>query len=229
MTATKSKGKLYKVKSTPQLTKPMRLVKMLQPFCEEHLPGSYQSKADPTHPNAGVLSSPDGSVHPRSGWTKGCLEAGHDPFVTKYTVLLKKPTYQEQEIDGELVNVKTGETEYEVLRERLNIEQVPFDLKAYSAQGIRDAIELGWVFPEERGYAPYCEFRNCFVQNPKFRTPVGTYCNRDQAAVMVLYMGGDMRSNEGVPMYVPVDEDANRFRKQLAAVNIQTGDSGHEH
>ena len=228
-----AKLKLYKVPgSNPQLTKPFRTVKMLQPLCAEHFPGTRQSMKDDAHPNAGMLDSPDGSVHPKSGWWEDCLAAGHDPYVAEYGEQRKKKETETRNIDGEEVEVVVGEVEYTVLRQRPNFEQVPFDIKAYSGVAIQDARERGWVFPQERGLAPYCEFRNCWTQNPKFRTPVGDYCTRDQAAVMMLYKGGDERSVEGVPMYIPVDDDANRFRQQLRKVDIDSpfgAGTMHEH
>lgn len=208
------KGKLINIRSAATLDRPFRMVKMLQPICPEHYPQ-------------------DGTQRPYSGWVKECQAAGHDPYITTREEEVVRPKY-EKNAEGE--KIKVGEETYVKLVETYNFEQVPQDIKAYSGIGVADAQAQGYIFPEDyksedvpNGFAPFCEFRNCWVQNPKFQTPVGIYCSRPQAAIMVLYKGGNERSTEGVPTYANAGDDANRLREQLARVNVAEGMSGHVH
>ena len=185
------------------------MVKMLAPVCDEHYP------------------SPQ-AVHPKGGWWKECIASGHDPYVTKKEVEHTIPKYEER--DGETYRV--GVDIVVKLVEIPNWEQVPLDVKAYSGRGLADAIERGWLMPEDKGYASFCEFLGCWNQNPQFRTPVGRYCNRDQAAMMVLYTGGRPDSVEGTPTFVNFGDDVDRLRRQLDMTPVDRdsgrGASAHE-
>jgi hypothetical protein len=207
-------GKLIRIPSTARMSRPARLVKMVAAIC----------------PDRDTLVSHQPNTASTGFWIPQCIADGHDPFTTSKEVEIKRPTYEER--DGK--KFKTGEEVEVELVTTPNMEQVASELKAYSGRGIEAALEMGWKYPEELGYAPFCDFLNCFIQNPKFETNVGSYCNRDQAAIMVLVTGNNMRSDVGTPTYITFGDDAPNFRRQLDNVNVQQGAGrqtgvGHDH
>lgn len=140
-----------------------------------------------------------------------CEAAGHDPFYTTREVEVRIPTLEER--DGK--TFKTGE---EVLIERVrtpNWEQVVDAINVGSGRHVQNALDKGWVYPEELGYAPFCEYLSCSIQNPKFRTPVGVYHHRDEGALMMLERGGRLDSTEGTAIFVETPQSHHRRRLQL--------------
>jgi len=193
-------GTLVKVQNEWRLTRGVRMTKMVAAACP------FRGSIDGHQPDAETTGF----------WVEQCIADGHDPFTTTKEVEVVKPEYEER--DGR--KFKTGELIEIELVTHPNLEQVYAELKGYSGRGVQAAVEMGWKFPEELGYAPFCEYLNCWNQNPKFRTNVGIYCNRDQAALMVLVTGNDPRSDVGTPTYLTFGEDEANFRRQLAGVNL---------
>jgi len=191
-----AKGKRADKLSTGVLGKPLKMVKMVQARCN--------------------TCNPRGQG--RRGWWETCT---HDPYFTVEERLIKHPVLEER--DGK--TFKTGETTEVEYIKHPNFKQIADDPKVTSGRMVKIQQERGSVFPEDLGYAPICDYNNCWEPaNPKFSTAktvehegiqtlVGKYHSRDEAAIMSLRL-------EGVPIYVGVDKDINRRRQQLDAVNI---------
>jgi hypothetical protein len=196
-------GKLVKMMNESRLSRPFHMVKMVAAVCPDR---DYPGKShQPSTASTGF-------------WIPACEAAGHDPWVRAQEVEIVRPTYETRE-DGR--KFKTGEEIEIELVETPNLEQIPYDIKAYSGKALEFYLEMGWKQPEELGYAPFCEYLGCWNQNPKFQTNVGLYCNRNEAALMVLVTGNDMRSDTGTPTYLTFGEDEPNFQRQLDGVNIQ--------
>src|ERR1041385_6370651 len=139
-------------------TRPMRVRKMIAPMCKEHFPG-------------------DGSINPYSNWVRKCIAAGHDPYMHAREIERVKPVLEER--DG--VTYKVGEEKTIEYRMDYNWREVPNELRISSGVMVAHRLRQHWKMPEDFGFAPFCEYKGCPEQNPKFRTPVGDYHNRDEA------------------------------------------------
>lgn len=142
----------------------MRTAKMIAPRCAVHFPG-------------------DNSVNPFSNWVAACEAEGHNPYVRVATVEHKRPKLEVQEDGRTLVVGEEVELEY---IETPNWEQVADELGVYSGRGVPNSQARGYKFPEELGYAPFCDYFNCGEQNPKFNTRFGRYHSRQEAALIAL-------------------------------------------
>jgi len=178
------------------LNRPMKAVKMVQPRCDKCNPRGQGKR----------------------GWWNRCP---HEPYFTVHEEPIVKPKLEEQP-DGRVL--KTGEeTEIEYHREP-NFKQIVDDPKVSSGRMVQIQRERGAKFPEEVGYAPICDYLNCWEPNPKIeatrvfnndgvQTRVGRYHDRDEAAIITLRLSQ-------TPIYAGVDRDIERRRAQLDAVNI---------
>lgn len=178
------------------LNRPMKMVKMAQPRCNRCNPRGQGKR----------------------GWWDKCP---HDPYFTVREDVITKPVLEKTE-DGR--TLKVGETtEIEYHREP-NFKQIADDPKVASGRMVQIQRERGAKFPEELGFAPICDYLNCWEPNPKIhatrvfnvegaQTRVGNYHDRDEAALITL------RLNQ-TPTYVGVDQDIERRRAQMDAVNI---------
>lgn len=142
----------------------MRTAKMIAPRCAVHFPG-------------------DNSVSPFSNWVANCEAEGHNPYVRVNTVENRRPKLETQEDGRVLVVGEEVELEY---HENPNWEQVPDELGVYSGRGVANSQARHYKFPEELGYAPFCDYYNCGEQNPKFNTRFGRYHSRQEAALIAL-------------------------------------------
>ncbi len=144
-----------------------------------------------------------------------CVAAKHDPYFStvKLTRTRQKTRMEMDEQTGEELEVVEGEETYYVKRRIPNWEQVAHDISIDSGQNVTRRLNQGWVFPEDIGYAPFCDYWNCSAQNPKYHTPVGNYHLRDEAALMMLAKGGREDSVEGVAIFI--DDDTSRDRRRL--------------
>lgn len=145
---------------------------------------------------------------------KACMDEGHDPYYSDKWVKITVPQFEER--DGKRIARKQreDEVEFELVRTP-NWEQVIQDLADNSGRNVERRLAQGWVFPEELGYAPFCDFFGCSIQNPKFRTSVGTYHHRDEAAIIYLTKGGDEDSEEGTAVYIDDTTSGRARRRQL--------------
>lgn len=178
-----------------RLSRPMKARKMLAPQCEIHFPG-------------------DGTVSPYSGWWKDCKAEGHNPYVTVTTIEKKTPKLEKTEDGRTLVVGETVELEY---IETPNWSQVPDELGFNSGRAVHGRLARGYIFPEDLGYAPFCDYLGCGEQNPKFQTRFGNYHRRDEAAIMAIRL--DFGSNnETESIFTELDATArNRQLREKAA------------
>lgn len=180
--------------STGGLNRPLKMVKMVQARCN--------------------ICNPKGQG--RRGWWDKCP---HNP----YTRIEARPGAEEFEEleDGTIVKLDAPKTEYVRVP---NWKQIADDPKVSSGRMVQIQRERGSKFPEELGYAPICDYFNCWEENPSViarrvvnhegvSTVVGNYHTRDEAAIMTLRL-------TGTPIYIGVDDDIQRRRAQLDGVNI---------
>ena len=201
MAATKPQGKLTGLRRTGGLNRPMKMVKMIQARCR--------------------ICSPMGQG--KRGWWDDCP---HDPY-NHYEEVPQPPLMQEV-LDAE--GNPTGEFESvpnpkKRHKKTPNWKQIADDAKVASGRMVQIQLERGSKFPEEFGFAPVCDYYNCWEPaNPKYtigtviefegvQTVLGKYHARDEAAIMKLRM-------EEVPIYIGVDKDISRRRAQLQQVNL---------
>lgn len=142
-----------------------RTIKMIQPVC----------------PNAAVGA---GCADKEYGaWWVKCEEAGHNPYYQVEEVKTQIPIISESESGRKLV---TGHEEEIELVESVRTNQVAYYNRVNSKQGVEQKRFFhGWKLPEEMGYAPMCEFRNCYAAFPEVKTRYGNYCNEEEARMVI--------------------------------------------
>lgn len=190
---------------------PLRSVKMIRPICEE-----CQS--------AGL------------GWWENC---SHDPYHRLKPIVTRT---EKTEVDPEtgLVTILGRETKVQKYVHIANVEQAFLMLRINSGFGVEAALAKGFKFPQDvqptlptgdddpefDGYAPMCEFQNCYIANPTVRArhsslsenrmiPVerqtAHYCSANHAKL------AKQRDTENVTREV---YDATKRREQLDAVSL---------
>jgi len=190
-------------RSSGGLNRPLKAVKMVQPRCS--------------------TCSPHGQG--KRGWWETCE---HDPYTAMVPLGPPKPRFTEQE-DGTFTPELDAEgkpvTDPPRYAKRPNWKQIADDVKVASGRMVQIQRERGSKFPEELGFAPICDYLNCWETNPTVharsvithegvQTVVGNYHSRDEAAIMRLRM-------TETPIYVGFDSDANRRREQLAGTSVE--------
>jgi hypothetical protein len=191
-----AKKKITGELSTGGLNRPMKMVKMILAKCN--------------------VCNPRGQG-PR-GWWETCE---HDPYSSMQPMGPPKPIFEELE-DGTYKQVGVEELRW---TKKLNLIQIADDVKVSSGRQVQIQLERGSKFPEDLGYAPLCDYNNCWESNPKHlarqiiehegvQTVVGKYHTRDEAAIMTL-------RTRGTPVYLGMDKDIQRRREQLEQVNVR--------
>ena len=176
------------------LNRSLKMVKMIQARCQ--------------------ICNPHGQG--KRGWWDKCT---HDPYF-RIEAVPGASEFKELE-DGTIVKLPEPDVTY---RKVPNWKQIADSPAASSGRMVQIQRERGTKFPEELGYAPICDYYNCWEENPKVvastivnhegtQTVVGNYHSRDEAAMMTLRL-------KQVPVYIGVDDDINRRRAQLDGVNI---------
>lgn len=185
--ATTKDAKVYVKTSSGGLNRPQRMVKMVQARCRICNEGG----------------------HGKRGWWEKCP---HDPYF-RLEALPRDPLADlEEQEDGTFVE-KADKGPDKYIRVP-NMKQIPLEEKSASGKMVQIQLERGSKFPEDLGYAPICEFRNCWEPNPKWHTRRGNYHTRDEAAII------DLRETE-TPIYIGLDKDIERRREQLDRVNVR--------
>ena len=188
------KKKTYVKASTGGLNRPLRMVKMIQARCRICNEGG----------------------HGKRGWWENCP---HDPYFHLEDLPVDPMASLVQEEDGTYV---TSDTPSKPKFKKVpNMKQVPLDDKAASGRMVQIQIERGSKVPEELGYYPICDYRNCWVPlagpdapKPVHQTQKGNYHSRDEAAIISLQQAGK-------PIYLGLGQDIERRREQLDQVNIR--------
>jgi hypothetical protein len=190
-------------RSSGGLNRPLKMVKMVQARCK--------------------ICSPQGQG--QRGWWEKCE---HDPYHSMQPLGPPTPKFIEEE-DGTFIQEvgPDGRPVYTPPKyeRRPNWKQIADDAKVSSGRMVTIQRERGSKFPEELGYAPICDYFNCWEPNPKFhaksvinhegvQTVVGNYHLRDEAAIMRLRL-------TATPIYVGFDSDIGRRREQLANTTVE--------
>ena len=142
-----------------------RTVKMLKPVCPESAEG------------------PGCETKQFGAWWIECEKKGHDPYHQVKEEIVKHPQVEMTEDGRQLI---TGYEE-EVERFRTpRVTQVALTDRINSHQGVENGkFWHGYKYPEELGYSPMCEFRNCFADNPEIITRYGKYCREEEAKMVI--------------------------------------------
>jgi hypothetical protein len=198
MAAVKPKGKLSGMRSKGTIGRPLKMVKMIQARCRICNPGGQG----------------------RRGWQENCP---HDPYNHLEEIETSAFEAMEEQEDGTLVQkANPGPAHYKKVP---NWKQIADDPKVASGRMIQIQLERGSKFPEEFGYAPICDYFNCWepasprytigavIEHEGIQTVLGKYHTRDEAAVMRLRL-------EQTPIYVGFDQDIRNRRRQLNQVNL---------
>jgi len=159
----------------------LRTVKLLQPACEEC------------------------QKVPVSKWWEHCP---HEPYVESQEVEVQTRVVETRE-DGR--KVVTGTTVEIVLTETPRTTQVPLTLRVNSGRGVEQAFARGCITPESMGYAPMCQYYNCWKPvNAKFRTTFGDYCGDEHARLIAA-------DEDQITLEV---FDTNKRKRQLRGIDI---------
>ena len=168
----------------------------------------------------------DRGLGPR-GWWEDCTHEPYYHFEPKKGVqTMQKRTVTDPETGEETeawFRRKLTEEEYDQVP---NWKQIAHDIKITSGRMVQIQIERGSIFPEDLGFPPICDFRNCWEINPSVhvtyapiheesdvRVPIGNYHTEEEAGVMTLRF-------EGVPIYVGSDSNISKGNRALRAKQI---------
>jgi len=178
--AEKSNLKTIPYVNRATLNRPLRATKMCRPRCDE-----CQEKG--------------------GAWWETCK---HNPYFSVITVPGAVEYVTEVDEEGNEVILEEKPGPGKRIR-TLNTDQVPNELKIYSGRGVQWSIEHGFKFPEELGFAPMCEYYNCWTPFPKFQTKLGNYCTEEQAQIINLRTRG-----------VAIHAEPELRKEQLAGVSV---------
>lgn len=145
-------------------------------------------------------------------WWETC---SHDPYHTAVVEVVRAPIVENNDADERII---TGYQEKEVQHLKPNVMQVGLHTRIRSGRGVDAQRARGWKLPQEvdpadgkhTGYAPMCEFNNCYSPNPSIKTRNGSFCSRDHAAMIIAKAQGKV-----LEAY-----DEQKFRKQLEEIVI---------
>lgn len=155
-----------------QLANPARTIKMLRPVCPE----TINLDTGTASPGCETKEKDFGA------WWIKCEEKGHNPYVQAFERPVRTPVIEEQENGRKLI---VGYTEEIELKESPRTTQVPLGTRFNSGSLLEEKKFFhGYKYPEELGYAPMCEFRNCFAPNPEVKTRYGAYCREEEARMV---------------------------------------------
>lgn len=118
---------------------------------------------------------------PRESWWVGCMDKGHEPFVTHQLITVETPVW---EVDEEGDTVLTGTKTKQKRVSHLNIVQVPLDESVNDGNGPeRFKREKGFKDLEELGYKPMCQLFDCWL-DATIKTNYGDYCSKAHARMV---------------------------------------------
>lgn len=171
------------------------------------------------------------------GWWTACP---HDPWHGMQAIEDPSGRFTEQK-DGTFTEDTRKAQTIKSYRKVPNVRQVPLSIRVDSGLSVESALAKGWRMPadvdpgdgENSGYAPMCEFENCYAPNPQVSTRhslladselkamlprsrfTGHYCSDDHAR------RARLRDSEMV-RYVPEvnKASAKSARMQLDAIVI---------
>lgn len=177
-----------------------REIKMLAPTCttsKMHALGLPEDEAC-QHPQ---------NIGPE--WWIACEAKGHMPYMVPHTETTRKPKYDPPELGpaGGTQRLVGYEDEVTEVNWHPHLVQISQSERINSDMGPLLYRSVGYLLPQERGLAAYCEYRDCWAQEPTFHTDWGSYCTRDQARMI----GADVT---GVRLEVMTHEDYGRKKRR---------------
>lgn len=127
----------------------------------------------------------------RNRWWEECEKLGHNPYFLK-TVTTRTETVVDDE------GYVTGTRQREIVKEHLNVVQVPISLRHDSGRGVAVSIAKGARSLMQMGYQNVCMMRNCELP-AKLRYLHGEFCNErharltkaDQEEVFLIVWGSE--------------------------------------
>lgn len=139
----------------------------------------------------------------RGAWWDRC---SHDPY--HGLELVDNPETFSADERGLFKVDETDQTKF--YRKAPNVRQVGVHERITSKMGVQKQAARGWKLPQELGYKPMCEFRDCYQPSPKVKTEAGAYCNQFHAKAILM-------KERGITEEV---FDKEKRRKQLEAVPL---------
>jgi hypothetical protein len=99
----------------------------------------------------------------------------HDPY---HSTQVEETTKYETAPDENGNEIVTGEKIEKTFKRIPNVRQVALTLRVASGMEVEKALANGWKFPQDvspndgkhSGYAPMCEYQNCYASNPTVKT-----------------------------------------------------------
>jgi hypothetical protein len=112
----------------------------------------------------------------------------HEPYITKTERPVRTPVVEDDpDVPGQ--KIVTGEKTKLVYTETPNFTQVTVDVRVDAGNGFRIARECGFKLPEEMGFAPFCQYRDCWKQDLPVKTSQhGSYCSEIHAKLVIAHM-----------------------------------------
>lgn len=121
------------------------------------------------------------------GWWDQC---DHDPYYSVVIEEIKVDEWDEEpDADGNYAHLGTKKIRRK--REVANIGQLTLSPRHGGLVAVQQKMaRKGFILPEEhptRPRKPYCQFRDCYSQDIKFKTSAGWYCRGDQARINIMF------------------------------------------
>jgi hypothetical protein len=116
----------------------------------------------------------------RPGWIKDCK---HDPYHSVQIIEDREPVTETDADGNELV------VDWKVKTRRVrapNTRQIGAHVRIGSGEEVARKQRRGWKLPPDLGYAPMCQFRDCWASNPTVKTEAGDYCSTPHAKAGLL-------------------------------------------
>lgn len=155
-----------------------------------------------------ICSICQGHASTPSDWWKTCQ---HEPYFVKEERVVRKPIIEEREDGTKIITSHEETLEYV---EKPNLGQVQFGNPRVSSDGaVAYQTEVhGYRKPEDFGFAPFCEYQNCWSQNGLKTYTTGTFCREIEAKMVAI----DQR--RGVKAFEVLLEE--KQREQLDSIRV---------
>lgn len=184
--------------TNPETRQGNRTVKLARPICQSVIENGVTT----------FLGCEDATIITSAWWEK----CPHNPYES--TITMRSATTKTEPVTMEDGTVRHKVVGTEVMtweEQRPNFMQVANSRRINSGRAVEHfRTRLGWKHADEVGYAPFCQFSDCWSQDIKFRTSHGDYCSENQAKLIAADENEDQ---------LEILEPKKRAR-QLAAIGL---------
>jgi hypothetical protein len=158
-------------------------------------------------PTCAVCEAPERKT---ARWWVDCI---HDPYIIQAEI--PRIDRKVETVEGE--RVVTARTEKLLYEEYPSMRQVQHTSRVNLARQIDRERALGSIMPEEfrgefrgqqiEGFAPFCQYRDCWCQKITVRSGHGDYCRVDQAKLIAIEERGSVDGRKRLE----VQDEQKRF------------------